>query len=125
MKGLGKTPSLYNGRRQVVGIPKWTQKVATAEEVEAWSREPDHGICIQTRLVRGLDIDVEDAELAAAFAAPAGELAASEKEITAELLGVQGSPADIGGYYLADTEKVTAVMRPSATFNAALDAVRG
>ena len=65
MKGLGKTPSLYNGRRQVVGIPKWTQKVATAEEVEAWSREPDHGICIQTRLVRGLDIDVEDAELAA------------------------------------------------------------
>jgi isocitrate dehydrogenase len=34
---------------------------------------------------------------------------------------VQGKPADIGGYYKADDAKVTAVMRPSATLNAALE----
>jgi len=33
---------------------------------------------------------------------------------------VQGSPVDIGGYYHPDVAKVEAVMRPSATFNAAL-----
>jgi isocitrate dehydrogenase len=37
---------------------------------------------------------------------------------------VQGKPVDIGGYYKADSEKVKAVMRPSATFNAALAAAR-
>jgi isocitrate dehydrogenase len=43
----------------------------------------------------------------------------------AELLAVQGKPADIGGYYQPDSAKVKAVMRPSATFNAALQAVNG
>jgi len=42
----------------------------------------------------------------------------------AELLAVQGKPADIGGYYMADGDKVQAVMRPSPTFNAALAAAR-
>ena len=37
-----------------------------------------------------------------------------------ELLAVQGSPADIGGYYRPDDEKASAVMRPSTTFNEAL-----
>jgi isocitrate dehydrogenase len=40
----------------------------------------------------------------------------------AEFSAVQGKPADIGGYYLADSAKVKAVMQPSATFNAALAA---
>ena len=40
--------------------------------------------------------------------------------IAAELLGVQGQPADLGGYYAPDPAKATAVMRPSPTFNAAL-----
>ena len=39
-------------------------------------------------------------------------------------MAVQGKPVDIGGYYLADAEKVQAVMRPSPTFNAALAAAR-
>jgi hypothetical protein len=39
--------------------------------------------------------------------------------VVAELLGVQGSPADIGGYYRPEDEKAFAVMRPSATLNAA------
>ncbi|MEN3296261.1 MAG: isocitrate dehydrogenase, partial [Burkholderiales bacterium] len=41
----------------------------------------------------------------------------------AELIEVQGKPVDIGGYYKADDAKVKAVMRPSATFNSALEAV--
>ena len=40
-----------------------------------------------------------------------------------ELNAVQGEPVDIGGYYQPDLEKVRAAMRPSATFNAALDAI--
>ena len=46
--------------------------------------------------------------------------AADEEAIAAELLAVQGSPADIGGYYRPDDEKTSAVMRPSTTFNEAL-----
>ena len=64
----------------------------------------------------------EDAELAAAFGALAKELSDHQETIVAELLAVQGAPADIGGYYQPDPTKAEAVMRPSATFNAALAA---
>jgi isocitrate dehydrogenase len=62
----------------------------------------------------------EDPELAARFAALAGQLAADEQAIVAELNAVQGEPVDIGGYYRPDPARVEAVMRPSATFAAAL-----
>jgi len=64
----------------------------------------------------------EDGELQARFAPLARTLAENEAQIVAEFKAVQGQPADIGGYYLLDAEKVKAVMRPSATFNAALGA---
>jgi isocitrate dehydrogenase len=64
-----------------------------------------------------------DADLAARFAPIAAELSANEQTIVDELLGVQGQPADIGGYYFPDPAKATAVMRPSPTFNAAIDAI--
>jgi isocitrate dehydrogenase len=67
-----------------------------------------------------LSAQTEDAELAAAFADLASALAENESAINDELLAVQGSPADIGGYYRPDEEKVTAVMRPSKTFNEVL-----
>jgi len=70
-----------------------------------------------------LAAQTEDAELAARFAPLAKSLAENEQKIVAELLEVQGKPADIGGYYKLDEAKVTAVMRPSATFNAALETV--
>jgi isocitrate dehydrogenase len=62
----------------------------------------------------------DDPGLAAHFAPLAKVLAENEQKIVAEFAAVQGKPADIGGYYLADNAKVDAVMRPSATFNAAL-----
>jgi isocitrate dehydrogenase len=65
----------------------------------------------------------KDAALAAAFAPLAKTLADNEKKIVAELIEVQGKPVDIGGYYKPDDAKVKAVMRPSAAFNAALEAV--
>ena len=70
-----------------------------------------------------LAAQTEDAELAAKFAPLAKQLSESEAKIVQELLEVQGKPADIGGYYKLDEAKVGAVMRPSATFNAALQSL--
>jgi isocitrate dehydrogenase len=61
-----------------------------------------------------------DSDLAAVFKPFAETLAAKEQQIIDELLEVQGSPADIGGYYRPDKELAAAVMRPSQTFNEAL-----
>ncbi|MEZ5213380.1 MAG: NADP-dependent isocitrate dehydrogenase [Microbacterium sp.] len=47
----------------------------------------------------------------------------AEAEIVAELNGVQGEAVDLGGYYHPDEAKVAAVMRPSATLNAVIDAL--
>jgi isocitrate dehydrogenase len=65
----------------------------------------------------------EDAQLAAAFADLARTLGEQEQAIVDELIAVQGSPADIGGYYWPDAAKASAVMRPSKTFNDALAAL--
>ena len=66
----------------------------------------------------------QDPALQALFAPLAKTLADNEQKIVAELNAVQGKPADIGGYFKPDLAKVTAVMRPSATFNAALATVQ-
>jgi isocitrate dehydrogenase len=63
----------------------------------------------------------DDPELKAHFAQLAEQLAANEAKIVEELLVVQKSPADIGGYYQPDAAKATAAMRPSATMNAIID----
>lgn len=62
----------------------------------------------------------DDAELAAAFAAVSDALNSNEDTVTGELLAVQGSPVDLGGYYRPDAAKVAAVMRPSAKFSEVL-----
>ncbi|MFJ5934486.1 NADP-dependent isocitrate dehydrogenase [Streptomyces sp. NPDC093071] len=67
-----------------------------------------------------LAAQTEDADLAKAFAPFAENLAANEQKIVDELIAVQGSPAEIGGYYQPDPAKAAAVMRPSATLNEAL-----
>ncbi|MBL8390028.1 MAG: NADP-dependent isocitrate dehydrogenase [Hydrogenophaga sp.] len=67
-----------------------------------------------------LAAQADDAELAAKFAPLAKALAENEQSIVAELAAVQGAPADIGGYYQPDFDKLAAVMRPSKTFNAVL-----
>jgi isocitrate dehydrogenase len=69
---------------------------------------------------RELAGQTEDAQLAEAFAGVARTLSEQEQAIVAELLAVQGSPTDIGGYYQPDPALASAVMRPSKIFNAAL-----
>ena len=72
---------------------------------------------------QALAAQTEDAELAARFKPLAESLTANEAKIAGELKDVQGKPADIGGYFLPDVAKLDVVMRPSATFNAALQAL--
>ncbi|MGO4192076.1 NADP-dependent isocitrate dehydrogenase [Arthrobacter sp. YAF17] len=62
----------------------------------------------------------DDAELATAFAAVSGALDSGEETIVGELLAVQGSPVDLGGYFHPDAAKATAAMRPSAKFSEVL-----
>ncbi len=65
----------------------------------------------------------DDAALAEVFGPFAETLAGHEDTIVGELNGVQGSPADIGGYFRPDPEKAERVMRPSATLNEAIDSL--
>ncbi|MFB7056371.1 NADP-dependent isocitrate dehydrogenase [Streptomyces vinaceus] len=67
-----------------------------------------------------LSRQTDDPKLAAAFDPLAKTLSESEEKIVGELVAVQGSPAEIGGYYQPDAAKAAAVMRPSATFNQAI-----
>ena len=64
-----------------------------------------------------------DQVLKTKFTAVAEALAASENQITTELLAAQGQPVDIGGYYRPDADRAEHTMRPSATLNAIIDNV--
>jgi isocitrate dehydrogenase len=70
---------------------------------------------------RALADQTDDPELAERFASLAARLAGAEEQILEELNGVQGSAVEIGGYYRPDLERATAAMRPSTTFNEALE----
>lgn len=60
MKGKGKTPSMYNSDRKVVGVNAWTERQTKEADVARWQRDGDLGICIQTRQLRAIDIDITD-----------------------------------------------------------------
>ncbi len=70
---------------------------------------------------QALAAQTDDRELQEKFAPLARELGEQESKIVEELNAVQGEPVDIGGYYFVDLEKASSAMRPSATFNAALE----
>ena len=65
-----------------------------------------------------------DVELAKIFVPVADALENKEEEIAQKLIDVQGSPADLGGYYWPDDEKANQVMRPSETFNEIIDSLK-
>lgn len=67
LKTKGKVPSKYNGHGQVVGIPQWTSHRSKPEEINQWTREKDYGLCLQTRHVRAIDIDVARSEAITLF----------------------------------------------------------
>jgi isocitrate dehydrogenase len=68
-----------------------------------------------------LAAQTDDAKLAGEFGRVAKALAENEAKIVGELAAPQGKPADIGGYYHPDPDKLTAVMRPSPTLNTIID----
>ena len=72
---------------------------------------------------QALAAQTKDAGLQARFKPLAETLAKNESKINAELIGAQGRPVDVGGYYLLDDARASAAMRPSATLNAALAAL--
>ncbi|HTN42369.1 MAG TPA: NADP-dependent isocitrate dehydrogenase [Nitrospiria bacterium] len=65
----------------------------------------------------------EDKNLQARFAKVAQQLEQNEARIAAELIGAQGKPVDLGGYYHPNREKATKAMRPSPTLNSIVDAI--
>lgn len=69
IQGPGKTPSLYNGNGHMAGFAKWTQHDASGSDVWRWMQQPDYGICIQTRAIRAIDVDVDDPDEAGQIAA--------------------------------------------------------
>ena len=70
-----------------------------------------------------LAAQTRDADLAARFTKVAKQLQENEEKINAELIGAQGKPQDLGGYYNPDPVKTEKAMRPSATLNAIVDAI--
>jgi isocitrate dehydrogenase len=72
---------------------------------------------------QALAAQTKDKEIQARFAPLAKALADNEAKINAELIAAQGKPVDMDGYYHPDFDKVSKAMRPSKTFNAALDAI--
>ncbi|MGA9857142.1 MAG: NADP-dependent isocitrate dehydrogenase [Solirubrobacteraceae bacterium] len=72
---------------------------------------------------RELADQTDDPELAGRFTGLADRLSDEEETIVAELAEVQGSPVRIGGYYHPDVDQASRVMRPSPTFNAAIDSL--
>jgi isocitrate dehydrogenase len=71
-----------------------------------------------------LAAQTKDKDLAANFTKVAKQLQENEAKINEELIGAQGKPQDIGGYYMPDPVKTEKAMRPSATLNAIIDAIR-
>ncbi len=72
---------------------------------------------------QALSEQTKDTDLQARFIRLAKELAENEEKINNELLAAQGKPVDLGGYYKPNIEIVTNAMRPSGTFNAAIEAL--
>lgn len=92
IRDVGKTPSTFNGNRKVVGIPEWTKYEASAVQVKLWATDPDLGICVQTRRMRALDVDVADAAQAQAVrGCIEGFLFAEEHDVTEPVRRTRGN----------------------------------
>jgi len=72
---------------------------------------------------QALAAQTEDKEIQAKFAPLAETLTRNEAKINEELIAIQGNPVDMGGYFHPDVGKLSKAMRPSSTFNAALESI--
>ncbi|NVN18481.1 NADP-dependent isocitrate dehydrogenase [Muricauda sp. HICW] len=65
----------------------------------------------------------KDGELKTIFSKVYDAMSSNEDKIAQELIDAQGSPVDIGGYYLPDPEMASKAMRPSETLNTILSSI--
>lgn len=61
----GKTPSRINRDGHLAGIPSWSKHQTAAAQIERWQTDHRLGICIQTRCVRAIDVDIDDPAISA------------------------------------------------------------
>lgn len=103
-----------------------TQYLENAKSPSRKVGEPDNrnsSFYLSMVWAQALGAQDKDAELKAAFTNAAAAMAENEAKINEEMLAAQGSPVDIGGYYLPDPKKTEAQMRPSQTYNQIIDAL--
>lgn len=67
LKDIGKVPSTINKVGQVSGFPEWPKHRAAPHHIADWRGKPDYGVCVITRTIRAIDVDVNDAETARAI----------------------------------------------------------
>lgn len=60
IQGPGKTPSDFNRRGEMRGFKDWTTYHATPADLEKWAADNRLGVCLQTRRIRAIDVDVDD-----------------------------------------------------------------
>ncbi|MPT32772.1 MAG: NADP-dependent isocitrate dehydrogenase [Chryseobacterium sp.] len=72
---------------------------------------------LATYWAEALANQTKDADIASKFAPVAKSLTENESKINEELIGAQGKPQEIDGYYRPDFDKTDKAMRPSATLN--------
>ena len=65
----------------------------------------------------------KDAEIASHFQPIAKAMQENEDKINAELIGAQGKPQNIGGYYKVDDNKTYPAMRPSLTLDSIINGI--
>ncbi len=105
------------------GIEKYlTENKSPSRKVNEMDNRGSH-FYLTMYWAQALATQDKDADMKARFALLAQTLTENEAKITEELLAVQGTPVDLKGYYKPDDEIVEKMMRPSETFNAALDAL--
>lgn len=80
MKALGQVPSLV-GRDGAYGLARWTGEITTRPQVLHWAQDPRLGICVQTRRLRAIDVDVPDPVLAGRLLAAWGELTGIDPDL--------------------------------------------
>lgn len=64
MSAVGKVPSVVNGRGNAVGFLEWPSHHTTQDDIAKWRKDSRLGICLITRRIRALDVDINDAKTA-------------------------------------------------------------
>lgn len=116
LQSLGKVPSAIDSQGMAHGIRGWTSKFATADEIATWSNDDRLGICLQTRIYKVFDVDVEEkalADLVKGLLIP----------MIAQMAGV--SPSSVPLRFRQNSNKFALIVRCDAVMPKRVIAMRG